>query len=147
MGIGRRRTTRMTRQRGVILEILRGTERHPTAEWIHREARRVLPTLSLGTVYRNLSLLARQGAVVALRQAGGQTRYDARTSRHHHFTCQGCGEISDVDEAAADRELARRIARCTGLAVTGCRIEFLGYCRRCAARRPQGRGVRAPGRP
>lgn len=139
-GIGRKRSTRMTRQRGVILAILRGTELHPTADWIHREARKVLPTMSLGTVYRNLSLLARQGVVVALRQAGGQTRYDAKTSRHHHFTCQGCGEISDLDEGAADRELARRIARRTGLTVTGCKIELIGYCRSCVGRRPRGRG-------
>ena len=55
--------TRNTRQRGIILEILRRTHEHPTAEMIYRDARRALPNISLGTVYRNLNFLRDHGAV------------------------------------------------------------------------------------
>ncbi len=89
--------TRNTRQRGVILDILRGSHDHPTAETIYRSARRVLPNISLGTVYRNLNFLRDQGAVREIRpNEGGSSRFDAADTPHAHFHCVHCSALLDI---------------------------------------------------
>ena len=89
--------TRNTRQRGVILDILKGSHEHPTAESIYREARRVLPHISLGTVYRNLNFLRDQGAVREIRPTeGGSSRFDGMESPHAHFHCVHCSALLDI---------------------------------------------------
>jgi len=89
--------TRNTRQRGVILDILRGSHEHPTAEMIYREARHVLPNISLGTVYRNLNFLREQGAVQEIRPSeGGSSRFDAADTPHAHFHCVRCSALLDI---------------------------------------------------
>jgi Fur family ferric uptake transcriptional regulator/Fur family peroxide stress response transcriptional regulator len=89
--------TRNTRQRGVILDILRGSHEHPTAEAIYRKARRVLPNISLGTVYRNLNFLRDQGAVREIRpNEGGSSRFDAADTPHAHFHCIHCSALLDI---------------------------------------------------
>ena len=62
----------MTRQRRVILEALRGTTSHPTADEVYEMVRRRLPRISLGTVYRNLEILSGEGLVAKLEMAGTQ---------------------------------------------------------------------------
>jgi Fe2+ or Zn2+ uptake regulation protein len=89
--------TRNTRQRGIILDILRETHEHPTAEIIYREARRVLPNISLGTVYRNLNFLRDQGTVREIRPSeGGSSRFDGEDSPHAHFHCVRCSALLDI---------------------------------------------------
>ena len=89
--------TRNTRQRGVILDILRESDEHPTAEMIYREARRVLPHISLGTVYRNLNFLRDQGTVREIRpNEGGSSRFDGMDSPHAHFHCVHCNALLDI---------------------------------------------------
>ena len=141
---------RVTTQRRLILEVVKRTDSHPTAEWVYRRVRRRLPRISLGTVYRNLKLLAEEGLIQGLDNRGFG-RYDGNTARHHHFTCQRCGRVFDL-EAQADRALERRIAARTGFAIAYHRIEFYGLCSSCAI--PAGRGKggerrtsRAPRRP
>jgi Fe2+ or Zn2+ uptake regulation protein len=110
--------------------VVRSTDGHPTADWIHAEVRRRLPHVSLATVYRNLRLLARLGLVTEIHQRPS-VRFDARTGRHHHFTCTTCQRIFDLDEPVDPRVEARLAAR-TGLAVSHHRIEFYGRCAGCA---------------
>jgi Fe2+ or Zn2+ uptake regulation protein len=136
----RARGLRLTRPRRVILDVVRETESHPTAEWVHRMVRRRLPRVSLGTVYRNLRLLVAQGLVKEL--PGPHARFDGNLSEHHHCTCLGCGHISDVPGAAIDphaRALRGRVSARSGFSVTHHRIEFYGRCAECqrrAGRRP-----------
>jgi Fe2+ or Zn2+ uptake regulation protein len=123
---------RLTDQRRLILAVVQATDTHPTAERVHAAVRRRIPRVSLGTVYRNLRLLARHGLLAEI--AGGPTlRFDARVERHHHFTCSTCGHIFDLDD---------RVAARTGFRVSHHRIEFYGQCDRCAATktRPTPRG-------
>ncbi len=113
----------------MVLEVVRGTESHPTAEAVHRLVRRRLPRVSLGTVYRNLRLLVAEGLVKEL--PGPHARFDGNTSEHHHFTCLGCGRIVDVDGPLTEphsRALCRRVAAQGGFSVTHHRIEFYGRC-------------------
>jgi Fe2+ or Zn2+ uptake regulation protein len=129
---------RLTAQRQLILTVVRDTDTHPTAEWIHAAVRRRLPRVSLATVYRNLRLLARQGLLTEI-QAGPSIRFDARVQHHHHFTCGSCGRIFDLEESV-DARLDARVAARTGFRVSHHRIEFYGVCGGClgrAHRRPR----------
>lgn len=123
--------SRNTRQRTVILEILRESCNHPTAETIYLEARRALPNISLGTVYRNLNVLRHQGLAREIRPAGeSSSRFDGNCLPHAHFFCTECGTMIDLplpaplrenlweDEevgsvSALDLQLAGACARCT----------------------------------
>jgi len=103
--------------------------------------RRRLPRVSLGTIYRNLRLLVAEGLVNEL--PGPHARFDGNVSDHHHFTCLGCGRITDVAGAATEphsRALCLRVAAQAGLKVTHHRIDFYG---RCSACRDGARGKRA----
>jgi Fe2+ or Zn2+ uptake regulation protein len=141
----RARGLRLTGPRRLVLDVVRATESHPTAEWVHRMVRRRRPRVSLGTVYRNLRLLVAQGLVKEL--PGPHTRFDGNVSEHHHFTCLGCGAISDVQRPATEphsRALCGRMAAQSGFSVTHHRIEFYGRCLECQRRagRRAGRGRR-----
>jgi Fe2+ or Zn2+ uptake regulation protein len=97
--------------------------------------RRRLPRVSLGTVYRNLRLLVAQGLVKEL--PGPHARFDGNLTEHHHFTCLGCGRISDVQGTATEpqsRALCGRVAAQSGFRVTHHRIEFYGRCPDCQRR-------------
>jgi Fe2+ or Zn2+ uptake regulation protein len=131
-----RRGLRLTAQRRLILEVVRATDAHPTAEWIHAEVRRRRAGVSLGTVYRNLRVLARHGLLAEI-AAGPSARFDARLHRHHHFTCARCARIFDLDEPV-DARLEGRVAARTGFRVTHHRIEFYGLCGPCGRRGSSG---------
>jgi Fe2+ or Zn2+ uptake regulation protein len=129
---------RLTAPRQLVLEAVRGSDAHPTAETVHQMVRGRLPRVSLGTVYRNLRLLVGQGLVKEL--PGPHTRFDCNLSDHHHFTCLACGRIADVAGPLTERSsraLVSRVASAGGFSVTHHRIEFFG---RCAACRRKGRG-------
>jgi len=145
-------------QRERILAWLRGTDIHPTAAQIHtalaaqNPRRRTprseppgtpAPRLSLGTVYRNLEVLVAEGEVVEVLVAGRPARYDARIEPHHHFCCDVCGVISDVD-LPVPRSLARRLADEHGLAARRIHVSFHGLCPACEqGAGPEG-GLKAP---
>jgi Fe2+ or Zn2+ uptake regulation protein len=132
----RARGLRRTEPREVVLDVVRGTDSHPTAEQVHGMVRRRLPRVSLGTVYRNLRRLVEAGLVKEL--PGPHARFDGNASEHHHFTCTTCGRIVDVAGALADAPalaLSARVASLTGLGITHQRIEFYGRCAECRARR------------
>ncbi len=145
----RERGLRLTSPRRMVLEVVRGTESHPTAEWVHQMVRRRLPRVSLGTVYRNLRMLVAAGLVKEL--PGPHARFDGNTSEHHHFTCLTCGTITDVAGPLTEphsRALCGRVAAQSGFRVTHHRIEFFGRCaacqRRSRRRRPPPGRRRAP---
>ena len=137
----RREGRRLTDQRRVILEVVRSTDTHPTAEWVHHEVKKRVPRVSLGTVYRNLKLLTEQGLLAELAD-GNYTRYDGRIDGHHHFRCSTCGRIFDLDEPI-DHRLEERVASRTGFEVAHHRIEFFGHCSACASSRQPARRLRS----
>ena len=138
----RERGLRLTDPRRVVLEVIRGTGSHPTAEWVHRMVRRRLPRVSLGTVYRNLRLLVEEGLVQEL--PGPHARFDGNLGRHHHFTCVACGRILDVEGPLCEpqtRAVSARVESAHGLTITHQRIEFFGRCPACRS----GAGARSTG--
>ena len=85
-----------SRQREAILSVLRATDTHPTAAWIYEKVRQVIPNISLGTVYRNLTELSRSGEILSIDVRDGQEHYDGDNSPHLHLRCNACNSISDV---------------------------------------------------
>lgn len=138
----RARGLRLTEPRRVVLDVVRSTESHPTAERVHRMVRCRLPRVSLGTVYRNLRVLVAEGLVKEL--SGPHARFDGNVTEHHHFTCLGCGRITDVDGSTTEphsRALCGRVAADGDVSVTHHRIEFYGRCSGCQ-RRAGGKATR-----
>ena len=101
-------------QRETILRIIRKTKSHPAADWVYEQVRKEIPNISLGTVYRNLKSLTKEGQIKELESPGGLNRFDGNEMNHYHFRCEKCGHIFDLDEAV-DHSIESRIARKTGL--------------------------------
>ena len=92
-----RKKSRNTKQRAVILEILKKSGAHPTAEAIYQEARKVLPNISLGTVYRNLNFLREQGLAREIRtNTDASSRFEGKCPPHAHFHCTECQAVLDL---------------------------------------------------
>lgn len=121
---------RRTQQREAILRVLKGTTCHPTADWVYEQVRQEMPNISLGTVYRNLRSLQRDGEILELDLAGITSRFDARTDNHYHFRCEKCGRVFDVD-FPVNEELDKRVAQETGFKIFYHRLEFRGLCPEC----------------
>lgn len=86
-----------SRQRAEIMSFLRTRKDHPTADVVYMNVRQQYPNISLGTVYRNLTLLADMGEVLRLRVGDGVDHFDADISDHNHFICTDCGCVIDLD--------------------------------------------------
>ena len=124
--------TRDTKQRRVVFETIQGTLSHPTADWIFERVRMTIPKISLGTVYRNLSVLKDGGMVREIYGSDRRAHYDANTHQHAHFICSACGSIGDVHNLP---ELdVRAIKELVGCEVTEQRVEFTGVCAGCRHR-------------
>lgn len=134
MEVTPRTSQRQTRQRQIILEELRLRHDHPTAAELHQAVRKRLPRISLGTVYRNLELLASAGQIRKLRLSGETMRYDGDLDRHYHVRCVGCGKIDDVHIPGFDIDTVRP-EPIDGFEVLGHRLEFIGVCRSCRRQR------------
>jgi Fur family peroxide stress response transcriptional regulator len=122
--------SRKSRQRETILKVVTGTKTHPSADWIYDRVRKEIPNISLGTVYRNLKSLARDGEIYQLELAGNSSRFDGNMESHYHFRCKKCSDMYDLDEPV-DRSIEKRIARKTGFKITQQRLELLGLCKKC----------------
>lgn len=124
---------RRSRQRDRLLEMLRETGSHPTADWLYHSLKDEFPNLSLGTVYRNLTILIEQGLVKKIDFGSTFDRFEAHTSPHYHFICESCGSISDL-ELPVDDSLNDRVTKETPFAASRHRIEFFGICDKCRAK-------------
>lgn len=97
----------MTAQKMAVIAALRDAGKtHPTADTVFALAKRHLPTIALGTVYRNLSKMAESGELVKIHVPDGADRYDADISDHMHILCVRCGKIYDIDEKNVKVEIS-----------------------------------------
>lgn len=120
----------MTHQRRVILEELRKVKTHPTADEIYEMVRKILPHISLGTVYRNLDILSDCKLIQKLNMSGAQKRFDGNPEYHHHIKCDLCGRVDDISvESLTD--IVTTVTDSAGYEVTGYLIEFTGICPDC----------------
>lgn len=122
---------RYSRQRELIHQTLMGTDQHPTAEMVYSWLKPDNPNLSLGTVYRNLNLLADEGVIT--RMAFPVERYDANTKPHPHFRCGKCGGVFDL-ALPYDPLLDSRAAENCEHDVEGHELLYHGTCVHCKVR-------------
>lgn len=123
--------SRNTKQRAVILEILRKGGSHPTAESIYHEARKILPNISLGTVYRNLNFLREQGLAHEIRtNSESSSRFEGKCPPHAHFHCTNCQSVLDLPLPPCLKELEwneeSEISKVNSLD-----LHVIGACREC----------------
>jgi Fur family ferric uptake transcriptional regulator len=123
---------RASRQRDLILAVVRSTMDHPTAEWVFEQTRRRLPRISLGTVYRNLRRLAEEGLIREVHTGGLSARFDGNTGRHYHIRCLGCGRVNDLP-LSVDTRLEEQAGRAVNYTILGHEVEVQGLCPLCQA--------------
>ncbi len=119
-----------SKQREMIKTFLMSRRDHPTADTIYTNVRQQYPNISLGTVYRNLTLLTDLGEILRLRVGDGVDRFDADTSPHYHFVCKECGCVTDLRIPEGDNILESVRADFDGL-ITGQTTYFYGKCGDC----------------
>lgn len=124
--------TKHSKQRDAILEYLHSTTSHPTADTVYENVRERLPNISLGTVYRNLNLLAESGEILRLSCGGTSDRYDGTATPHYHFLCTCCGEVSDLEMTGLEHINVIAGAGFSGI-IEGHVAYFYGLCPKCAS--------------
>ena len=117
----------MTKQRAVILEVLRSDKCHHTAEELFLLAKQKLPTISRATVYNNLHSLEEEQIIRRISGDGGPDRYDNAFIPHGHLVCTVCGGVFDVDVPYIDKILDK----CIGCKAESFELKVRGRCHRC----------------
>ena len=115
---------RNTTQRELVYRIVMNSSDHPTADAVYERARKVMPRISLGTVYRNLKQLSEGGRIREIRLAGDGNRYDRTLGVHAHFHCRVCGRVTDVETVNISEPSEMGKVETTDLM-------FGGVCREC----------------
>ena len=120
-------TLKHSKQREMIKDFLMSRHDHPTADVVYMNVRQQNPNISLGTVYRNLTLLADIGEIQRLRLGDGVDHFDADTSPHYHFVCSDCGRVIDLKMDSIDgiKDIA---AKDFDGSITGHMTYFYGSC-------------------
>ena len=95
-------TLKYSRQRESIKEFLMTRKDHPTADVVYENMKKIYPNISLGTVYRNLSLLSEIGEIQKLSTGIGPDRFDGNPKPHYHFICKECGSVLDLNVTGLD---------------------------------------------
>lgn len=126
------RTVRYSKKREAILNAIRGTSCHPSAEWVYRHLKPRHPDLSLGTVYRNLDFFQKRGLVQSVGVVQGQERFDAIVTPHSHFICNCCGSVLDLSDIRLEPDLEQTVSTQYGFAVERCELTFYGLCSSCS---------------
>ncbi len=125
---------RCTPQRYAVMAFLLEQQVHPTAAEIFEAVNRVDPRSSRATTYNNLRDLVQAGLVREVAIEGRAARFDAKGLQHHHFICDHCGNVEDLDwyevPTPASDSLGERVVR-------ECELIFRGLCTKCAPRRSQ----------
>jgi len=120
-----------SRQREVIKDFLKTRKDHPTADIVYTNVRTQYPNISLGTVYRNLTLLADIGEIQRLRVGDGVDHFDADVSPHYHFVCTKCGSVVDLVMDNIDDIINIAGMNFDGK-ITGHVTYFYGICGNCS---------------
>lgn len=119
-----------SKQREALLTLLKSTHSHPSADWLYAELKKEFPNISLGTVYRNLALLTKNGTVVKITTSSQKEHFDGFTHKHYHFVCKFCERIYDVELNNADT-LDRAVENELNAEVDSHSLVFYGVCSNC----------------
>lgn len=124
------RGIRLTPQRQIILQFLKETEDHPTAEQVYQKIGEQFPGISLATVYNTLKMLKELGVIRELSYGDMSSRYDGNDADHAHLVCEHCNHVSDIECPPQDALQTAEIVG-SGFAIHSYRLEYYGTCAEC----------------
>lgn len=119
-----------SRQREAIKEFMMTRKDHPTADVVYMNVRKEFPNISLGTVYRNLTLLSDMGELLRLRVGDGVDHFDATITPHYHFICKECGAVTDL-ELNTMHSIDKTAGESFNGRIDGHVTYFYGICEHC----------------
>lgn len=138
--MGEQAPLKYSRQREAIITFLKTRKDHPTADTVYQEIHNIIPNISLGTVYRNLSLLSERGEILRLSCDGKIDRFDGNPQPHYHFICKDCGCVQDIELPYVEQLDQIADDRFQGT-VTGHSLLFEGYCKACSIKQSEACGA------
>lgn len=121
---------RSTSQRQLVLTVVGKSSDHPNAEQIYARCKHDEPSISMGTVYRNLGVLAETGDILHLSMPQGPDHYDFNTKPHCHFFCRCCRGVFDIDEPQIVKPLNKKLS-IPGYKVENHQMIICGVCPEC----------------
>lgn len=130
---------RNTIQRKMILDTVKASTSHPTAETVFKAVSEQCPGISVATVYRNLNLLAGLGLIKKISIPGGADRFDGNVGTHYHIICKECGKFSDIDLSYIE-QMQGLIKSATGYEVDFVDTVFIGFCFACITQKSLNKG-------
>ena len=120
-----------TFQRQVIYEAVVDSREHPTPELIYEQVRQRIPSISLGTIYKNVKTFLDSGVLKEVTLHHGSLRLEANMTPHHHVVCSLCKAIFDIEESAVETVQLPASGLPAGFSIKRCRVEFVGECKSC----------------
>lgn len=121
----------LTKQREVVLQVIRDASEHPTANEVFEESKRLLPTISFATVYNSLRYLKDAGHIAEIQFGNGATRFDRKLTRHDHALCVKCGKLVDM-ELEIPAELIKIASEFSKFKPESIELTLRGLCPECA---------------
>lgn len=122
---------RYSKQRETIYKALKENPVHPTADYIYGLLKGDNPSLSLGTVYRNLNLLAEVGRIKRIQGLDGCEHFDHTIYDHCHIICEKCSAVEDILIPQALEQDLKALKNKTDFKITCCDIVLRGLCKNC----------------
>lgn len=119
-----------SKQRDIILKIVKNNCEHPTAQMIYEEAKKQIPNISLGTVYRNLNTLYENGHIKHIAIPNDKDRFDKTLEEHSHIYCINCKKVFDISNDLLNN-IDEIISNTTGYEVLSRDLVFHGLCHDC----------------
>ena len=120
----------LTRQREVVLRVIRDAHEHLTANEVFGRAKDLLPTISFATVYNSLRFLKEAGHIAEIAFGNGASRFDRITHRHDHAICTSCGRLVDI-EMDHPAEMMKKAARQSKFKPESIEFTLRGLCPDC----------------
>jgi Fur family peroxide stress response transcriptional regulator len=120
-----------TPQRIAICRIALNSRKHPSAQQVFDEVKKIHPTVSLATVYKTMEVLRDLDLVQELNFPKGQARFDSYMNPHINLICIKCNRIFDLDDSTS-KEITKRVAAATKFKPNGQRIDVYGTCQKCS---------------
>jgi len=121
----------LTRQRSLVLKLVRTPDEHPTATEVFERAKKEMPGISFATVYNSLRYLKAAGLIREIASFGkSPSRYDSVTDRHDHAICSLCGSLVDFD-LPGTVALQRAAARASRFQPESVHLTLYGRCPKC----------------
>lgn len=125
---------RYSKQRQEVLNVVIASNDHPTAKMVYERVKKVIPKISLGTVYRNLNDLVSLNEIKRISIKDGNDRFDKTICNHNHVYCTICGKVMDINYTINDKD-TMQIEKQTGFKITNSNFNIKGICNNCRKER------------